>query len=227
MNTALKNVLTLLIPLSMWMMVVAQPTVRFIFQQGRFGPRDTLATTLLLQILLTAVFCWGFQQVLARAYYARQDTISPAVIGTAATVISIPIYIMLANSFGAPGVAAASVGSIFIYTGVLTWWWKRKNGGETFSGLASGALKVLAVSAAASAPAYAMSGLRVFDPAASPYLAALCSIALGGACFTLVFALLSARFVPDLVRPFLEKAGPLGRMLVGPGPASQGPRDPE
>ncbi len=40
-NSALQNVLTLLVPLSIWMILVAEPTIRLIFQQGRFGVSDT------------------------------------------------------------------------------------------------------------------------------------------------------------------------------------------
>ena len=81
-NSALQNVMTLLVPLSMWMILAAEPTIRLIFQQGRFGVSDTAHTARLLQVLLICVSCWGYQQVLSRAFYARLDTLTPAVLGT-------------------------------------------------------------------------------------------------------------------------------------------------
>jgi hypothetical protein len=35
-----------------------------------------------------------------------------------------------------------------------------------------------------------------------------------GVCFATVFVLLSRYFIPDLIRPVLHKAGPLGRLLL-------------
>lgn len=64
------------------MIAVCEPTIRLIFQQGHFGATDTHNTSQLLVIMLLAVSRWGFQQVLGRGYYAQQDTLTPAVIGT-------------------------------------------------------------------------------------------------------------------------------------------------
>jgi len=50
-NSALQNVMTLLFPLSIWMILAAEPTIRLIFQQGRFGVSDTANTARLLQVL--------------------------------------------------------------------------------------------------------------------------------------------------------------------------------
>lgn len=213
-NSALQNVLTLLVPLSIWMILVAEPTVRLIFQQGRFGPSDTAQTAHLLRILLLCVACWGYQQVLGRAFYARLDTLTPAVLGTAVTIASIPVFYMLADRIGAAGVAAASAASLAGYSGVLTLWWKRKMGGEAFSGLFSGTAKVLGLSLVAVVPAWAGGRVRVFDPQGLPLLSALFEIVSSGLCFALFFAALSGYFIPELVRPYLERTGPLGRRLL-------------
>lgn len=213
-RSALQNVITLLVPLSVWMILVSEPTVRLIFQQGRFGANDTAQTARLLQILLLCISCWGYQQVLGRAFYARLDTLSPAILGTAVTVISIPIYYVLTGRLDATGVAAASAASIFIYSIGLTLWWKVKVGGEAFSGLISGTLKVLAVSMISIVPAWAAGKINPIDPQTSPYLSALFEIGTSGLCFGACFAVLSGHFIPEIVRPFLERTGPLGRKLL-------------
>ncbi|MHC1729169.1 MAG: murein biosynthesis integral membrane protein MurJ [Syntrophobacteraceae bacterium] len=213
-NSALQNVLTLLVPLSLWMILVSEPTIRLIFQQGRFSAADTAHTALLLQILLVCVACWGYQQVLGRAFYARLDTLTPAVLGTAITLLMIPVYYFLTVKIGAVGVACASAGSIFIYSAVLTIWWRVKVGTEAFSGLISGTAKVLVISAISLLPAWGAFRANPFDSHAAPYLSALFEIALSGLCFGIFFAVLSGRFIPDLARPFLERTGPLGRRLV-------------
>ncbi len=213
-RVALRNVITLLIPLSVWMILVAEPTVRFIFQQGRFTTHDTAQTAHLLQVLLVCATCWGYQQVLGRGFYARVDTLTPALLGTAVTVLSVPLFYILTSRFGASGVAAASVVSVITYSAAMTVWWKVKVGDAAFSGIVSGALKVGGLSAISAFPAWAAGKVHLFDPLASPYLCALSEIALSGLVFGSVFAVLSGRLIPETVKPYLEKAGPIGRRLL-------------
>jgi len=214
-RAALQNVITLLIPLSIWMIMVAEPTVRLIFEQGRFGGGDTAQTARLLQVLLLCAACWGYQQVLGRAFYAKMDTLSPVVIGTAVTILSIPLFYFLTIRLGALGVAAASASSIFAYSAALTLWWKMRMGTEAFSGIVAGTLKVAGISAIALLPAWAAGRISIFDPLVSPHLSALFEISVSGLCFGSIFVLLSGYLIPEIVRPFLEKAGPLGKRLLG------------
>ncbi len=215
LNRALEGVLFLLIPMSVWMIIVARPTITLIFQQGQFGVEDTLATTRLLQISLVMVFCWGIQQIVGRAFYARQDTLTPAVIGTLITIVCIPLFYLLTVHLGAMGVALASAASIFLYTLVLSFWWSHKFGLDAFRGLGATVGKVSAVTVLSAAPAVSVSGIHLFDPALSPYLASLWQLAATGLIFATVFLLFSLRWIPHLVEPVLGKLGPPGRWLLG------------
>lgn len=215
LRDALQNVLTLLAPLSILMIAISEPVIRLIFQQGRFGPGDTAETTLLLQILLAVVFCWGFQQVLGRAFYAMQDTLTPAVLGTITTILFIPVYYLLAKRMQAVGVAAASALSIAVYTGLIAWRWKRRIGGEAFLGLGIGFAKASVLSLIAVTPAVAIVKLGFLTGPGHPYLGAVNEIVAGGVSFGALFTLLSVRFIPSLVAPFLRRTGPLGRKLLG------------
>lgn len=213
-HTALLRVMTILIPLSTWMMLVSGPTIRLIFQQGRFGTFDTDQTALLLRILLSAVFFWGFQQILGRAFYARQDTLTPAVLGTITTILSLPIYYFMAKSLNVAGIAMASVASISGYSIFLASWWKYRFGGDVFTGLAGDMFKLIMLSIVASIPA----GILVWlEPARTthPYVGALWAMVSSGIAFSVVFMLLSSRTAPALVRPFLRKVGPIERLLFG------------
>jgi putative peptidoglycan lipid II flippase len=213
LNTALRNLLTLLVPVSVWMMVVSEPVVRLIFQQGRFGPADTRQTALMLQILLTVVCCWGMHQLVSRAFYARQDTLSPAVIGTLATLCCVPLFWLLGRHLHAPGVAMASAVAVALYTGILCWWWGRRFGGGAFAGLAAAGLKLALLSLVAAAPALLVVRFERAFHRGHLYLGAAVAIVAAGVAFGLPFVLLGSRFVPALVRPYLERSGRLGRWL--------------
>lgn len=210
-HDALQAVLTLLIPLSIWMMVVAGPTIQLIFQQGHFDPSDTRQTALLLQIFLVSVFCWGVQQILGRAFYARQDTLTPAVLGTLTTLAALPLFFLLSRYLKVIGVAIASASSIGLYTAVLAAWWRHKFGKETFTGILGDLLKVCALSLVSSAPAYLI--VRSISLKHHPYLEALSAIGASGLCFGLVFLLLAYCFIPTLIRPFVERLGPVGKWV--------------
>jgi putative peptidoglycan lipid II flippase len=206
--------MTLLVPLSVWMILIAEPTIRLIFQQGRFGVSDTANTARLLQVLLICVSCWGYQQVLTRAFYSRLDTLTPVVIGTSVTILMIPVFYFLTVRIGVMGVACASTASIFLFSVAMTLRWKARFGAAAFSGLPSGTAKVLLLSAVSVFPAWAAAKTNPLDPVFSPYLAAFSEIILSGLSFGIVFALLSGYFIPELARPFLERLGPIGRRLI-------------
>jgi len=214
LNAALRGTLTLLIPLTIWMMAVAEPTIRLIFQQGHFAAADTLQTSQLLLMMLVAVSCWGFQQVLGRGYYAQQDTLTPALIGTAATLISVPIYYFSTLHWQAIGVALASTISVGLYTGFLSLRWYHRFGREAFLGLGKDFLKVIGLSLLAGIPAMFVVKFRIIDVDVHPYYEALYAIGVSGVCFAVIFVMLSRYFIPDLIRPVLQKAGPLGRLLL-------------
>ncbi len=218
-NSALQNVITLLVPLSVWMILAAEPTIRLIFQQGRFGVSDTAHTAWLLQVLLICVPCWGYQQVLGRAFYSRLDTLTPAVLGTCVTLLAIPVFYSLTVWIGTLGVACASVASLFLYSAAMTFRWKARFGGDAFAGLLSGTGKVAVLSAVSILPAWGAAKANLFNPQFSPHLAAFSEIILSGLCFGVVFALLSGYFIPELARPFLDRIGPVGRWLVRDKPA--------
>jgi putative peptidoglycan lipid II flippase len=213
-RAALQNVMTLLVPMGAWMILAADPTIRLIFQQGRFGVSDTIMTARVLQVLLLCVPCWGFQQVLGRAFYAKLDTLTPAVLGTIVTVLVIPLFYLLALHAGAVGVAWAAVSALFLYTAAMGVWWRIKWGGEAFCGITSGTAKILLVSCAALLPAWAAQKASHFDPLLWPYLSAFSQIVLSALGFGIVFVLLCAHFIPELARPFLERIGLVGRFLL-------------
>ncbi len=221
-KSALQNVLTLLVPLSIWMILAAEPTIRLIFEQGRFSAQDTANTARLLQVLLVCAACWGYQQVLGRAFYARLDTLTPAILGTVVAVLSIPFFYLLAIRVGPMGVAIASASSLLAYSIALTVWWRTKIGGDAFSGLFPATLKVAGLSFASLIPAWGVGKVEFFPPKIYPHIAAFSELALSGLCFGITFTLLAAHFIPETVRPFLKRAGPLGRRLCTEAGSSAG-----
>lgn len=159
LGKSLRNTLLLIFPVCFLMMLTAEPIIRIIFEQGRFS--STSECALLLQIMLFSVPFWGVQQLLGRAFYARQDTITPAVIGTIATALTIGVYWQGAVHFGAKGVAFATSTALFLYTTGLTGRWIYKYGSGALRPIAKTVFKGLLSSALATLPAYL--GMQFFQ----------------------------------------------------------------
>ena len=176
-SSALQNVLTLPVPLSVWMVLIAEPAIRLIFQQGRFDASDIANTARLLQVMLICVSCGipagADPRLLRQARYLdpgrardlRNDTHDSG---------PLPAN----GAHRRPGSACASTASLLFHSAAMTTWWKARSGGAVFSGLPSGTGKVLILSLISVLPASAAGKANPFDPRISPYLAAFCEIIL-------------------------------------------------
>jgi putative peptidoglycan lipid II flippase len=81
LTTGLRLVLILIIPATVALYVMAQPVVALLFQHGDFTPFDTWQTAIALQIYLFGLTFAAIDQPLIFAYYARQNTLTPALVG--------------------------------------------------------------------------------------------------------------------------------------------------
>ncbi len=119
LNSALSNSIIIIIPLTCCMIVLALPILGLIFEGGRFTSKETEMAGPLLQIMLLAVPFWAIQQIIGRAFYAREDTLTPTIIGSVITVISLPFYFYYAPKYGASYIALITSLSIIFYALVL------------------------------------------------------------------------------------------------------------
>ena len=119
LNRTMKNSMMIAVPVAAWMITASGPVLGFIFEGGSFASSHTSGAAPLLQIMLLAVPFWLLQQVTGRAFYAMQDTVTPAVVGTAATLLAVPGYVLLIPLMGAKGVALVTTLSIALYAVAL------------------------------------------------------------------------------------------------------------
>ena len=99
------------------------PIVRALFERSNFTADNTLGTADALFFYAFAIPIWGGLQILNRAFYARREMWTPVVVGTASTIVAIPLYAILQNTFGIRGVAVASTLALGVYTGILAAVW--------------------------------------------------------------------------------------------------------
>ncbi len=92
---------------SAWMIALA-PWLMDLFRGGRFHLSDAAEMTRLFAVLSITLGIWAVQGIYARAFYAASDTRTPAITGTAITVLSVPLYWLLFRAQGLEGLAVAS-----------------------------------------------------------------------------------------------------------------------
>ena len=119
LQRAIKNTFVIVFPITFYMIAVAQPTLGFIFEGGQFGVQETRSATPYLQIMLLSVPFWCIQQILGRSFYAMENTVTPAVVGTCVTLGIIPFYFYCSPRFGGMAVAFLTCFSIALYALLL------------------------------------------------------------------------------------------------------------
>jgi len=118
-TTTLKGLLIPLLPISALVIAQSTPLTHFLFSHTRLRGSDFEATSAALRVFSLGMFAWAMQNILARAFYAARDTITPAVVGTGITFLSLPAYWWLAHHFQYLGLAWASTLGITSCTVIL------------------------------------------------------------------------------------------------------------
>jgi putative peptidoglycan lipid II flippase len=98
------------------------PIVEFFFRQGRFDAQSAAAVSQLLAVMALATPAWVVQQVAIRAFYAREDSWRPMLLGSGIALAVIPLYLSLRGSRGVEGLALAGVIAMSLNAlATLTW----------------------------------------------------------------------------------------------------------
>ncbi|HHH42283.1 MAG TPA: murein biosynthesis integral membrane protein MurJ, partial [Chloroflexi bacterium] len=87
LSQGLRLVLALVIPATVGLYVLARPVVALVFEHGDFTPADTAATAEALRCALLGLIFAAVDQPLIFAFYARKDTLTPALVGVGATLL--------------------------------------------------------------------------------------------------------------------------------------------
>lgn len=127
----LRTILVENIPCTLFMVVMADPIVRTVYMNGNFKPSDVPVTAIALIFYSWGIFAWAGQAIVARGFFALQDTITPVVIGTVSTVVFIPTNFFLMKYMGIAGIALSTTLAATLHFLLLTFFLrKRLNGLE-------------------------------------------------------------------------------------------------
>jgi putative peptidoglycan lipid II flippase len=92
LGLGLRLVLALIVPAALGLLVLAEPIVSLLFEHGRFTAFDTYWTAWALRCYLLGLVFASIDWPLNYAFYAQQDTLTPALVG----ILSVGVYLAVA-----------------------------------------------------------------------------------------------------------------------------------
>lgn len=112
-SRSFRRILFLLVPLSVFILILRAQFVRIVLGSGAFNWDNTYYTAQALGCFAISIFAQGLIPLLARSFYACEDTKTPMYISLFSVAINIILSIYLAAPYGVLGLATAfSISSI-------------------------------------------------------------------------------------------------------------------
>ncbi|HUX47080.1 MAG TPA: murein biosynthesis integral membrane protein MurJ [Desulfosporosinus sp.] len=127
-SLALRSIMFVTIPISVGMMVLAQPLISVVFQHGLFTYQDTLATVPSLIFFAFGIVEQSGAVILPRTFYALQDTWTPVLLSGITLLVNIVLMNVLVKPLAQGGLALAISISGIVNMLLLLYFLKRKIG---------------------------------------------------------------------------------------------------
>ena len=129
LGQGLRLAIVLIIPATVGLFVLAEPVVGLIFEHGKFNATDTAITALALRLYLLGLPFAAIDLLLVFAFYARQNTLTPALIGLVSLAAYMVVAIVLLPWYSFFALMIADSVKHLVHTGVSAWLLGRGIGG--------------------------------------------------------------------------------------------------
>jgi putative peptidoglycan lipid II flippase len=111
----------LIIPAAVGLFALAGPVVGLIFEHGKFNAADTAVTALALRLYLLGLPFAAVDLLLVFAFYARQNTLTPALVGLVSLGVYMVVALVLLPWYGFFALMIADSVKFLVHTGVSAW----------------------------------------------------------------------------------------------------------
>ncbi len=116
------------IPATVGLIVLKSSIVRVLFEGGRFGAADTLATANALAALAAGLLFFAGVRVVVPAFYALKDTRMPVVAAAADCATFIVLCVLLTRPLGLPGIGLSASAAASVNMAILIAVLRRREG---------------------------------------------------------------------------------------------------
>lgn len=114
-------VTVLILPATVGLAVLASPISTLLFGHGETGEAGTHAITIALLGYLPGTLAAAYDQILVFAFYARQNTIVPVLVGVVAVGVYFVVAFGLVGRYGMMGLVIANSAQFIVHA--LAMWW--------------------------------------------------------------------------------------------------------
>lgn len=118
----------IMLPVAVGMSLLSQPLTRALFERENFTYSDSIFFSAFLAFYALSIFPYSVLMFTTRAFYAMNDTRTPAWINGSGVVISIALFFLLMRYMGAPGIALGSTLTYVALMILMVWWLRRRIG---------------------------------------------------------------------------------------------------
>lgn len=129
LSNGLKMVTVLVVPATFGLAAIAWPVVSLLFFHGETGFQGAHAIWIALLAYLPGTFFAAFDQVLIFAYYARQNTRTPVIVGVLAVGVYLLVALSLVSPLGMAGLVLANSAQ-FTFHAIVMWFLLRRALGQ-------------------------------------------------------------------------------------------------
>jgi putative peptidoglycan lipid II flippase len=180
-------VLVLIVPATLGLLVLARPAVALLFEHGQFTAGDTFQTASALRYYLLGLIFASVDWPLNYAFYARQNTLIPALVGVFSVAVYLVVALLLKRPLGMLGLVLADSAKHFSHALIMLALTQWRIGGLAGQRLAQTAGKaLLAAGAMAGAMALAVNLISRWIGAGN-LIGELAVVGIGGGLGILVY----------------------------------------
>lgn len=152
--SGLRQVFFLTLPFTVFFLVLGEPTVRLVYQHGRFTAADTTAVTWALYFFSFGMSFVSASTLLSRGFYGIQKTWPPLLMGGVNVALNVLLNLLLYRPLGVGGITMATSAVAVANTLGLYWLLRRELGPLGGLRLAEGVARCLGACAPLAVVAY-------------------------------------------------------------------------
>jgi putative peptidoglycan lipid II flippase len=222
-HAALRAMLAASVPAAVALYMLAGPAVHLVLVTGAFSTEAANATIGALRMLAIGLVAHVILELLARAFYAIQDTVRPLYFAGIAMVLNVGLATWLVGSLGIAGVALANSVAVTVEILIAYEVLRRRLGGAHTRRLLGGVVRIVAASLAMAAVIWALTAspevprriaavlqsMPVTPSEPSPMLTGLIHLgvvsAVGAAAYVTVAWLLGLEEMRELIRVLVAR----------------------
>jgi putative peptidoglycan lipid II flippase len=155
-SSGLAMMLTLNVPATVGLIVLAHPVVALLFERGQFTAADTAATAGALTAYAVGLTGYSVVKIASPTFYALGQSRTPVVVSVLSVLTNAALNIWLVQVYGYRGLALGTSLTALLNAGLLLWLLSRRLGGLGLGHLASVLARVAVASVAMGIAAWAL-----------------------------------------------------------------------